>query len=104
MSRPTLLSSLAGVLSTIVNVYSAQDGVWSVTAKIAAIVTGSCAGVSLLLFLLYHYWALRGIKKEHEKEFPEEYRRKEKRKRRESFVEKVKRKAHEPPTQPGSIV
>lgn len=98
------MSSLAGVLSIIVNVYSAQEGVWSVTAKIAAIVTGSCAGVSIILFLVYNFWALKGIKKRHEEEFPEEMRRKEKQKKRESLVEKVKRKAHEPPAQPGSIV
>ncbi|ETN43435.1 uncharacterized protein HMPREF1541_02594 [Cyphellophora europaea CBS 101466] len=116
---PTLMSSLAGVLSTVVNVYSAQEGVWSVTAKIAAIVTGSCAGVSLALFCLYNFWALKGIKKRHEEEFPEELKyqdtqrsgksdsaskRAEKQKNRESLVEKVKRKAHEPPIQPGSVV
>jgi hypothetical protein len=98
------LSSLAGVLSTIVNVYSAREGVWSVTAKIAAIVTGSCAGVSLALFLIYNFWALKGVRKQHDEEFPDEYRRKEKQKKRESVMEKVKRKAHEPAIQPGSIV
>ena len=91
-------------MSTIVNVYSAQEGVWSVTAKIAAIVTGSCAGVSLVLFIVYNFWALKSVKKRHEEEFPEETKRKEKQKKRESLVEKVKRKAHEPPMQPGSIV
>lgn len=102
--RPTVLSSLAGVLTTVVNVYSARDGVWSITAKIAAIVTGSCAGVSLALFLIYNFWALRGVRKEHNEEFPEEYRKQEKQKQRESFMDKMKRKAHEPAIQPGSVV
>ena len=74
------------------------------TAKIAAIVTGSCTGISLVLFLLYNFWALRSVRQQHNKEFPEEFRKKEKQKKNETIVDKVKRKVHEPAIQPGSIV
>lgn len=74
------------------------------TAKIAAIVTGSCAGISFMLFAVYNFWALSGVKRRHNKEFPEELRRKEKQKKKETLIDTVKRKAHEPALQPGSIV
>jgi type VI protein secretion system component VasK len=99
-----VLSSLAGVLSTVVNVYTARDNVWSITAKIAVWVTGGCAGVSILLFALYNFWLLRGVRKRHNESFPEELRRKKKQKEHETLTEKVKRKAHEPALEPGSVV
>jgi hypothetical protein len=103
--RPALLNSIAGLLTTIVNVYSAQKGVWSITAKITAIVTGSCAGVAGFLFVAYNFWVLSKVRKTHEREVdPEEYGRKKNKKNRESMVEKVKRKAQEPSLQPGSVV
>ena len=92
------------MLSTVVNVYTARDGVWSVTAKIAVWVTGGCAGVTILLFVLYNFWLLHRVRRRHEESFPEELRRKEKKKQNETLTEKVKRKAHEPPLQPGSLV
>ena len=87
------------------NVYSAQKGVWSVTAKITAIVTGSCVAVAVVLFALYNFWALDRVRDTHDRELdPEAYERKRNKKNRESVIEKVKRKAHEPALQPGSVV
>lgn len=104
-SRPALLNSIAGLLTTIVNVYTAQKGVWSITAKITAIVTGSCAGIAGALFAAYNFWVLDKVRKTHEREVdPEEYDRKKNKKNRESMVEKVKRKAQEPSLEPGSVV
>jgi hypothetical protein len=37
----------------LINIYTARHGTWSVTAIITAAVTGTFAGVSALLFLLY---------------------------------------------------
>ena len=88
-----------------VNVYTAQKGVWSITAKITAIVTGACAGIAGVLFGGYNFWVLAKVRDVHERELdPEEYARRKNRKNRESMVEKVKRKAHEPALQPGSVV
>jgi len=99
------LNSIAGLLTTVVNVYTAQKGVWSITAKITAIVTGSCAGVAGALFCLYNLWALKKVQEQHERSMnPEDFEDAERDRKRESILEKVKRKAHEPAILPGSVV
>ena len=104
-SRPATLNSVAGLLTTIVNVYSAQKGVWSITAKVTAIVAGSSAGIASLLFAAYNFWMLDDVRQTHERALdPEDYDRERNKKNRESMVEKVKRKANEPSLQPGSVV
>ena len=96
-----MLNSIAGLLTTIVNVYTAQKGVFSITAKITAIVTGSCAGVTLGLFVLYNNWLLEKVRTSHVREFlPEDQQKPE----HETPVEKMKRKARESAFEPGSIV
>lgn len=65
---PALLNALTGLISTLVGVYTAHDGEWSITAKTIAIIEGCCAGVSLLLFLLYNFVFLERVKKRHGKE------------------------------------
>lgn len=102
---PATLNSVAGLLTTVVNVYTAQKGIWSITAKITAIVTGSCVGVAGGLFALYNFWVLQKVRQKHERSLdPVEIANEERDKKRESILEKVKRKAHEPPIQPGSVV
>lgn len=99
------MNSVAGLLTTIVNVYTAQKGVWSITAKITAIVTGSCVGVAGGLFSLYNFWALQHVREKHERALnPEEFQNVQRDRKRESILEKVKRKANEPAIQPGSVV
>lgn len=93
------MNSVAGLITTLVNVYTAQEGVWSVTAKITAIVTGSCVGGAGFLFACYNFWALRRIRKLHDRELGLEHQHDN-----ETLVEKVKRKAHEPPLQSGGMV
>src|SRR5271167_3292475 len=68
-SRCGTLNSLAGVISTIVNVYTQQEGQWSITAKVTIIVSGACALVSGLLYVLYNCWVLGGVRKSHKMEF-----------------------------------
>ena len=65
-SRPSLFNAVLGLVSTLINVYTAQDGDWSVSATITATMTGTCAGMSLVLFLVYNNWLLRQVKKDHE--------------------------------------
>lgn len=105
LPRPATLNSVAGLLTTVVNVYTAQKGVWSITAKITAIVTGSCVGVAGGLFFLYNFWVLKRVRNTHEQSMnPEEVANQERDRKRESILEKVKRKANEPAIQPGSVV
>lgn len=99
MSRPVTLNSVAGLITTLVNVYTAQQSVWSVTAKITAIVTGSCVGIAGFLFAVYNFWALRRVRKSHESAFGLDHEHEN-----ETIVEKVKRKANEAPLQSGGVV
>lgn len=65
---PALLNSIAGLISTIVNVYSAQDGQYSVTARVTIVVTAACSVVAAALFLLYNTIMLRLVRRRHERE------------------------------------
>ena len=62
---PGCLNSLAGLISTLVNVYSQQDGKWSVTAWITATVTGGSMLITGCLFALYNFWILEKVKRKH---------------------------------------
>ncbi|OAK97329.1 hypothetical protein IQ06DRAFT_296496 [Phaeosphaeriaceae sp. SRC1lsM3a] len=65
---PALLNSIAGLVSTLVNVYSAQDGQYSVTAKVTVVVTAACSTVAAALFLLYNMVMLKLVKRKHARE------------------------------------
>ncbi|KAG9245165.1 hypothetical protein BJ878DRAFT_419812 [Calycina marina] len=62
---PGCLNALAGLISTLVNVYAQQDGKWSITAWITAAVTGGIAVVMGVLFVFYNFVILRSVKKSH---------------------------------------
>lgn len=65
---PGLLNSLAGVISVISNVYGVQYGTYSITSKSAIILTAAVAVVCGCLILLYRFWLLANIKKEHNRQ------------------------------------
>lgn len=62
------MNSLAGLISTLVNVYSAQDGQYSVTARATVIVTAACSVCAVALLLLYNCVMLGIVKRRHDKE------------------------------------
>ncbi|KAM0457687.1 hypothetical protein ACHAPV_006582 [Trichoderma viride] len=62
---PGMTNSLAGLVSTLIGVYSQQHGTWSITAKITAMVEGASFCVCGSLFLLYRLAFLRQIKARH---------------------------------------
>lgn len=64
--RPTLLNALAGLLTTLVNVYSAQEGDWSIMALLTVIVTALVMVVSGTLTAYFYFFKLARVKKEHE--------------------------------------
>ncbi|RMZ77593.1 hypothetical protein DV737_g4243, partial [Chaetothyriales sp. CBS 132003] len=103
--QPASLNAAAGLLTTIVNVYTAQKGVWSKSAKIAGSVTGGCLGVAGTLFVVYNFWALEKVRDLHEREFdPEGWERKQNKKKREGVIDKLRRKLYEKPSVPGADV
>ncbi|KAF9737677.1 hypothetical protein PMIN03_000147 [Paraphaeosphaeria minitans] len=65
---PSLMNSVAGLISTLVNVYSAQNGQYSVTARATVVVTAALSVVASALFLLYNSVMLTLIKRKHQKE------------------------------------
>ncbi|CZR60542.1 uncharacterized protein PAC_10438 [Phialocephala subalpina] len=99
---PGCLNSFAGLISTLVQVYSQQGGDWSITARVTAIVTGAAMIVTGVLFALYNFWILERVKKMHGREMEREERLTGNGK--EGLMEKVGRKAHEPALEPGSVV
>ncbi|KAL6719960.1 hypothetical protein ACLMJK_001881 [Lecanora helva] len=62
------LNALAGLISTLINVYSQQGGRFSITAKVTVMVTGGCTVVMALLFLIYNNWILEAVKRNHSRE------------------------------------
>ncbi|KAE8334762.1 hypothetical protein BDV26DRAFT_287303 [Aspergillus bertholletiae] len=65
---PTLLSALAGLVTTLVNIYTAREGEWSIMALLTTIVTGLSASGSLTLLIIYRFGKLVKVKQEHEME------------------------------------
>jgi len=79
LQRPGLLNSAAGLLTTIINIYTARNGFWSVTAIVTAAITCSCTTFLLTLFLVYDTWLLKKVKEDHELALEAERRRKSRR-------------------------
>jgi len=96
---PGCLNSFAGVISTLINVYTQQSGTWSITAKITIVVTGACMTVTGVLFTLYNFWVLGKVRRSHRQEMKSAAANQD-----ETLVEKVERKAMEPGLEPGSVV
>jgi len=65
---PGLLNGLTGLISTFVNIYTAQNGDYSITAEVTIIVTGATAVISGVLFIIYSTFILARVKKAHERE------------------------------------
>jgi hypothetical protein len=92
---PSVMNGLAGLISTLITVYTTQGGDWSVTAKVSAIVEGFCAGIGGILFVLFNNLLLQRVKRKHGEAQAQVD---------ESFLEKAERKTKEPALEPGSVV
>lgn len=64
---PGLLNCLAGLLSTLANLFGAQSGQLSTPALTTLIVTASCTGALAIIVLFYQFWLLRRVQNEHQK-------------------------------------
>ncbi|CAG9949612.1 unnamed protein product [Clonostachys rosea f. rosea IK726] len=62
---PGMANSLAGLISTLISVYTQKNGDWSITARVTIIVEGSYMFVCLALFLLVNQIFLRKVKQSH---------------------------------------
>jgi hypothetical protein len=51
--RPCLLNSAVGLITTLVNIYTARGGRWSATSIVTASATGICALITSVLYVSY---------------------------------------------------
>ncbi|KAG2016663.1 hypothetical protein GB937_006142 [Aspergillus fischeri] len=64
--RIILLNAIARLLTTFVNVYTAQNSEWSIMAVVTVIITGISTAVALGLTIIYKFGKLERVKREHE--------------------------------------
>ncbi|KAF9465889.1 hypothetical protein BDZ94DRAFT_1252485 [Collybia nuda] len=96
---PGLLNSLAGIISTLVNVYGVQHGDFSTTSKTTIVVTGVSTLICGVLTLYYSLWKLRRVKMRHDHEIGKERAGRH----GEGIVEQIKRKAQEKEPESGMV-
>jgi hypothetical protein len=102
---PGAMNSSAGLISTVVNIYSAQHGDISITAKITLWVTGACTGLFLFLFALFNFLVLKRVKVRHDRELQRDLERGSRaEEQNEGTVEKAKRLARQPGLEPSSVI
>ncbi|KAF7177422.1 hypothetical protein CNMCM7691_005627 [Aspergillus felis] len=65
---PTLLNTAAGLLTTLINIYTAKDKCWSIMALLTVVVSGVLAASSAGLTIVYKFWKLRIVLEDHERE------------------------------------
>ncbi|KAL4745865.1 uncharacterized protein BDW70DRAFT_166201 [Aspergillus foveolatus] len=65
---PTCLNSLAGLLTTIINIYTAKSGDWSIMALLTTIMTGLALSISVTLTVVYKFGKLQRLRQEHDME------------------------------------
>ncbi|EER41738.1 conserved hypothetical protein [Histoplasma capsulatum H143] len=67
---------VAGLLTSLVNVYTARGGDWSIMAMASVTITGMSTAVTAGLFSLYNFQKLRKVRQEHERRVKEQSREK----------------------------
>lgn len=94
---PGAMNGLAGLIGTLVTVYTQQNGNWSITAKVSAIVEGCSMVICAILFVVFNNLLLERVKRKHGREVAQAQTE-------EGFLEKAERKLNEPALEPGSVV
>lgn len=67
---PGIVNSIAGLISTLVGVYTQQRHLWSITARVTAIIEGAYLVACTVLFIFYTV-KLQSVKKRHLKHYEE---------------------------------
>ncbi|KAL3470217.1 hypothetical protein BJX99DRAFT_251382 [Aspergillus californicus] len=63
---PTCLNTCAGLLTTLINIYTSREGNWLIMALLTVIATRLSAITSLGLTGFYKFWKLKIVQQEHE--------------------------------------
>ncbi|KAJ5741591.1 hypothetical protein N7533_011000 [Penicillium manginii] len=66
---PTLLNALAGLLTTIISLYTAHGGNWSIMALLTVIASGLSVASCLALLIIYKFGKLEKLRQEHARIF-----------------------------------
>lgn len=64
--RPTLLNSSAGLLTTMISLYTGHGGDWSIMALLTVIASGLSVAFSSILLTIYKFVKLKKVKKQHD--------------------------------------
>jgi hypothetical protein len=65
LCSPALCNSLIGLITALFNIYTARSGLWSVTAIVTIVVTGTCTVFMGTMYAVYSLM-LREVKMEHD--------------------------------------
>ncbi|KAJ5951035.1 uncharacterized protein N7479_009448, partial [Penicillium vulpinum] len=68
VNSPTLPNTLAGLLITIVNIYTAKDGDWSIIALLTFVASSLSVASSAFLIYIYKFRKLKMVIEEHHRE------------------------------------
>ena len=63
---PGLLSGISGIISTFVDIYANNGGMYNASSIASVAVTGACAAICGFLAIIYTFVLLRHLKKDHE--------------------------------------
>ncbi|KAJ7472323.1 hypothetical protein B0H11DRAFT_1729668 [Mycena galericulata] len=96
---PGAMNSLAGIVSTLVNVYGVQHGVFVTTSKVTLAVTVAAVVVLGALTLTYSLFLLKNVKRAHNREVGREQAGRH----GEGILEGIKRKANEVEPEAGMV-
>ncbi|KAL2801547.1 hypothetical protein BJX63DRAFT_417150 [Aspergillus granulosus] len=65
---PVAMNAAAGLATTLINIYTAKSGNWSIMAVITTVMTGTSFLCSSLLVIWYKFFKLKRVEEEHEAE------------------------------------
>ncbi|KAE8384240.1 hypothetical protein BDV23DRAFT_177204 [Aspergillus alliaceus] len=65
---PTLLNAGAGLLTSLISIYTAKSGDWSIMALLTVITTGLSSVISFSLTIYFKFWKLKLVQDEHERQ------------------------------------
>lgn len=62
--RPAMLNAAAGLLTSLINVYTSRGGHWSVMSIITTAITGLTFCVFFVLLVIYRFFKLRRVQQD----------------------------------------